>query len=140
MRLDAIVVAAAVPGLVRSDPHGTGITRVRETDGVSYGPAGAEITDARRWAGSGRCASRPPGRDVGSRRTREGHIQATGTDSPLRLQLPLTQARAGAGAKPEFGHMPPFAGAAAQVRTAGNSRPEGAPAADRDRVGPRVAG
>jgi hypothetical protein len=28
--------ASAVPGLVRSDPHGPGITRVRDEDGVRY--------------------------------------------------------------------------------------------------------
>jgi hypothetical protein len=37
---------AAVPGLVRSDPHGPGITRIRAEDGIRYlDPAGAEVTD-----------------------------------------------------------------------------------------------
>jgi len=34
MSLEASPLAAAVPGLVRIDPHGPGITRVLDTDGV----------------------------------------------------------------------------------------------------------
>ena len=47
MSLEASPLAAAVPGLVRSDPHGRGITRVREEGGFRYlDPSGNRITDA----------------------------------------------------------------------------------------------
>jgi DNA topoisomerase-1 len=38
--------ASAVPGLVRSDPHSPGITRVRDDDGIHYlDPSSVSITD-----------------------------------------------------------------------------------------------
>ena len=36
MSLEASSLAAAVPGLVRSDPHGPGMTRVRDEGGFRY--------------------------------------------------------------------------------------------------------
>src|SRR6266852_10000722 len=45
MSLEASSLAAAVSGLVRSDPHSPGITRVRGREGFRYrDPSGAEIT------------------------------------------------------------------------------------------------
>ena len=35
MSLEASPLAAAVPGLVRSDPHGPGMTRVRDEGGFA---------------------------------------------------------------------------------------------------------
>jgi DNA topoisomerase-1 len=41
----AVPAAAAVAGLVRVDPHGPGITRVRDRDGFGYpGPSGAPLS------------------------------------------------------------------------------------------------
>jgi DNA topoisomerase-1 len=46
MSLEAPSQAAAVSGLLRSDPHGPGITRARDGEAFRfYDPAGAEITD-----------------------------------------------------------------------------------------------
>jgi hypothetical protein len=46
MSLEASPLAAAVPGLVRSDPHGRGITRVRDDGGFRYlDPSGHQITE-----------------------------------------------------------------------------------------------
>ncbi len=46
MSPDGSALAAAVSGLVRSDPHGPGITRARSGDGFRYlDPPGAGITD-----------------------------------------------------------------------------------------------
>jgi DNA topoisomerase IB len=46
MSLD-VSAAAAVPGLVRSDLRGPGITRFRTRDGFRYrGLPGADVTDA----------------------------------------------------------------------------------------------
>ena len=71
MSLETSPLAAAVPGLVRSDPHGPGITRVRDEGGFRYlDPSGARSPTPPRWTGSGRCGSRPPGRTSGSRRIR----------------------------------------------------------------------
>ena len=47
MSLEASPLAAAVPGLVRSDPHRPGMTRVRDEGGFRYlDPSGAQMTDA----------------------------------------------------------------------------------------------
>src|SRR5258708_16533465 len=80
MSLEASSLAAAVPGLVRSDPHGPGITRVRDTDGVHYlDPADAEITDAATLDRIRALRIPPSWADVWISPDPAGHIQAAGT-------------------------------------------------------------
>ena len=91
MNPEASPLAAAVPGLVRSDPHGPGLTRVRDTDGVRYlDPAGAEITDAATLGRIQALRIPPAWADVWISPDPAGHIQATGTDSKGRLSISTT--------------------------------------------------
>ena len=80
-------LAAAVPGLVRSDPHGPGITRVKARDGVRYlDQAGAEISAPATLDRIQALRIPPAWADVWISPDPLGHIQATGTDSKGRLQ------------------------------------------------------
>ena len=119
MSLEASSLAAAVPGLVRSDPHGPGITRVRDTDGVRYlDPAGAEVTDAA-TLGRIRALRIPPAwADVWISPDPAGHIQATGTDSKGRLQYLYHRLWREQRDAQKFGHMLRFADALPRLRTA----------------------
>jgi len=119
MSLEASSLAAAVPGLVRIDPHGPGITRVRDTDGVRYlDPAGAEITDAA-TLGRIRALRIPPAwAEVWISPDPVGHIQATGTDSKGRLQYLYHQLWREQRDAQKFGHMLRFADALPRLRTA----------------------
>ena len=91
MSLEASPLAAAVPGLLRSDPHGPGMTRVRDEVGFRYlDPSGAQMTDA--WTLDRIRALRipPAWADVWISPDPLGHIQATGTDSKGRLSTSTT--------------------------------------------------
>ncbi len=134
--LEASSLAAAVPGLVRIDPHGPGITlgpghrwRSRYLD-----PAGAEITDATTL---GRIrALRYPARlggrlDLGGTRlaiSRPRHRQ----QGPAQHLYP--PALAGAARRHKFGHMLRFAEALPRLRTATTADLKGHRGLTRDRV------
>jgi DNA topoisomerase I len=119
MSLEASPLAAAVPGLVRIDPHGPGITRVRDADGVRYlDLAGAEITDTA-TLGRIRALRIPPAwADVWISPDPAGHIQATGTDSKGRLQYLYHRLWREQRDAQKFGHMLRFADALPRLRTA----------------------
>src|ERR1700744_5122629 len=90
--------ASAVAGLTRSDPHGPGISRVRDESGFRYrDPAGADITDAdvtsRATLDRIRALALPPAwTNVWISPDPLGHIQATGVDSAGRTQAPVVDA------------------------------------------------
>jgi DNA topoisomerase I len=111
--------AAAVPGLARSDPHGPGISRVRDKDGFRYlDPAGAEIGDAATLDRIGALRIPPAWADVWISPDPLGHIQATGTDSKGRLQYLYHQLWREQRDAQKFGHMLRFASALPGLRTA----------------------
>src|SRR6185312_4549449 len=105
--------------LVRIDPHGPGITRVRDTDGVRYlDPAGAEITDAATLDRIRALRVPPAWAEVWISPDPVGHIQATGTDSKGRLQYLYHQLWREQRDAQKFGHMLRFADALPRLRTA----------------------
>jgi len=111
--------AAAVPGLVRSDPHGPGITRVRAGDGFRYlDQAGAGISDAATLDRIRALRIPPAWADVWISPDPLGHIQATGTDSKGRLQYLYHQLWREQRDAQKFGHMLRFASALPGLRTA----------------------
>jgi DNA topoisomerase I len=80
-------LAAAVPGLTRSDPRGPGITREQSREGFRYrDPSGAEVTQREALARIGALAIPPAWADVWISPDPVGHIQATGVDSRGRTQ------------------------------------------------------
>jgi DNA topoisomerase I len=110
---------AAVPGLVRSDPHGPGITRVRDGDGFRYlDQAGAEISDEATLDRIRALRIPPAWADVWISPDPLGHIQATGTDNKGRLQYLYHQLWREQRDAQKFGHMLRFAGALPGLRTA----------------------
>ena len=112
-------MAAAVPGLVRSDLHDPGITRVRAADGFRYlDPAGAEIGDAATLDRIRALRIPPAWADVWISPDPLGHIQATGTDSMGRLQYLYHQLWREQRDAQKFGHMLRFASALPGLRTA----------------------
>jgi DNA topoisomerase I len=112
-------LAAAVPGLVRSDPHGPGITRVRAEDGFRYlDPAGAEVGDAATLDRIQALRIPPAWADVWVSADPLGHIQAMGTDSKGRLQYLYHQLWREQRDAQKFGHMLRFASALPGLRTA----------------------
>jgi DNA topoisomerase IB len=119
MSLEASSLAAAVSGLVRSDPHGPGITRARDRDGFRYrDPSGAEITQAQTLDRIRALRIPPAWKNVWISPDPLGHIQATGTDSRGRTQyLYHPQWREQRDAQ-KFGHMLRFASALPALRTA----------------------
>jgi DNA topoisomerase IB len=118
MSLDA-PSAAAVPGLVRTDLHQSGITREAGPAGTAYlGPDGALVTDAPALARIRSLAIPPAWRDVWISPDPLGHIQATGVDSRGRTQYryhPLWREQRDV---QKFTHMLRFAGALPALRTA----------------------
>src|ERR1700683_373124 len=111
--------AAAVPGLIRSDPHGPGITRVR--DGVSFryrDPAGAEVTSPETLRRIGALGIPPAWKDVWISANPLGHIQATGVDSRGRTQYRYHQVWREQRDAEKFAHMLRFAGALPELRAA----------------------
>jgi DNA topoisomerase I len=119
MSEEALPPAAAVPGLVRSDPHGPGITRIRAGDGFRYlDQAGAEISDAATLDRIRALRIPPAWADVWISPDPLGHIQATGTDSKGRLQYLYHQLWREQRDAQKFGHMLTFAGALPGLRAA----------------------
>jgi DNA topoisomerase-1 len=126
--------AAAVAGLIRSDPHGPGITRERDGGRFRYrDSAGALIADGEvltRVAG----LHIPPGwTDVWISPDPIGHIQATGVDSRGRTQYRYHQVWREQRDTQKFAHMLRFAGVLPALRSA-TVRDLGGRHLDRDRV------
>ena len=119
MSLDGSPLAAAVSGLVRSDPHGPGITRGRAQDGLRYaGPSGAGITEDETLERIRALRIPPAWENVWISPDPLGHIQATGVDSRGRLQYlyhPLWRQQRDA---QKFAHMLRFASALPALRDA----------------------
>jgi DNA topoisomerase IB len=119
MSLAAPSPAAAVQGLVRSDPHGPGITRERTGRGFRYlDPSGAEITEAETLDRIRALAIPPAWQDVWISADPLGHIQATGVDGKGRLQYRYHQLWREQRDAQKFAHMLRFAGALPALRTA----------------------
>jgi len=126
--------AAAVPGLLRSDPHGPGITRVRTGEGFRYSDAdGADVTDAETLARIRALAIPPAWQDVWISPEPLGHIQATGVDSRGRTQYRYHQLWREQRDAQKFEHMLRFAGALPVLRAA-TAEDLGRRELDRDRV------
>jgi DNA topoisomerase-1 len=111
--------AAAVPGLVRSDPHGPGITRERVPGGFRYrDPSGAQITQADVLERIRALRIPPAWESVWISPDPLGHIQATGADSRGRAQYLYHPTWREQRDVQKFGHMLRFAGALPALRTA----------------------
>ena len=110
---------AAVPGLVRSDTHDPGISRIRDGDGFRYlDQAGAQITDAATLERIRALRIPPAWADVWISPDPLGHIQATGNDSKGRLQYLYHQLWRQQRDAQKFGHMLRFASALPGLRAA----------------------
>ena len=116
MSLD--ISAAAVPGLVRSDLRGPGITRFKTREGFRYRDLpGTDVTDAETLLRIGALAIPPAWTSVWISPDPLGHIQATGVDSRGRTQYryhPLWREQRDA---QKFSHMLRFASALPALRT-----------------------
>jgi DNA topoisomerase I len=131
MSLDASRPAAAVAGLVRSDPHQPGITRQR---GPAYlDPAGAPVTDPAALARITALVIPPAWTGVWISPDPLGHIQATGVDRRGRTQYRYHQLWREQRDAQKFAHMLRFAGALPGLRTAAAADLERRDL-DRDRV------
>jgi DNA topoisomerase-1 len=118
MSLD-VSAAAAVPGLVRSDPRSPGITRSRTGEGFRYcDPSGTEVTDTETLVRLGALAIPPAWTSVWISPDPLGHIQATGVDSRGRTQYRYHQLWREQRDAQKFAHMLRFAGALPALRTA----------------------
>ncbi|HEY5353693.1 MAG TPA: DNA topoisomerase IB [Streptosporangiaceae bacterium] len=117
MSVDGSSLAAAVSGLARSDPHGPGITRVRDADGFRYrDPSGAELTGQQALQRIRALRIPPAWEDVWISPDPLGHIQVTGADSKGRLQYlyhPMWRAQRD---DQKFAHMLRFASALPALR------------------------
>ena len=119
MSLDVPPLAAAVSGLVRSDPHGPGITRVRGADGFRFcGPSGARITDGPTLERIRALRIPPAWENVWISADPLGHIQATGVDSKGRTQYEYHQLWREQRDAQKFSHMLRFASALPGLRMA----------------------
>jgi len=111
--------AAAIPGLVRSDPHGPGISRVRGQAGFRYlDPSGAEVTEARTLDRIRALRIPPAWTGVWISADPLGHIQATGVDAKGRTQYLYHQLWRDQRDAQKFSHMLRFATALPDLRTA----------------------
>ena len=111
--------AAATPGLIRSDPHGPGLSRVPGHAGFRYlGPSGAEITDAGTLDRIRALRIPPAWTGVWISAGPLGHIQATGVDSKGRTQYLYHQLWRDQRDAQKFAHMLRFATALPELRTA----------------------
>jgi DNA topoisomerase I len=134
MSADVASPAAAVPGLIRSDPHGPGIIRERSGGGFRYyDPSGAAITDPGTLHRIGALGIPPAWKDVWISPDPLGHIQATGTDSRGRTQYRYHEVWREQRDAQKFAHMLRFAGALPALRSA-TVRDLGGRHLDRDRV------
>jgi DNA topoisomerase I len=119
MSIETPSLTAAVSGLVRSDPHGPGITRARDGDGFVYcDPSGAEITDQQTLPRIRALRIPPAWENVWISADPLGHIQATGADSKGRTQYLYHQVWREQRDTQKFSHMLRFASALPGLRTA----------------------
>jgi DNA topoisomerase IB len=119
MSLETPSMAAAVPGLVRSDPHGPGVTRARDGEGFRFcGPSGPEITDQETMRRIRALRIPPAWENVWISADPLGHIQATGMDSKGRTQYVYHQRWREQRDAQKFSHMLRFASALPGLRTA----------------------
>jgi DNA topoisomerase IB len=119
MSLEASSLAAAVPGLVRSDPHGPGITRARDRQGIRYrDPSGVQITQAETLDRIRSLRIPPAWENVWIAPDPLGHIQATGMDSRGRTQYLYHRRWREQRDAQKFDHMLRFASALPALRTA----------------------
>jgi DNA topoisomerase I len=119
MSLETPPLAAAVSGLVRSDPHGPGITRARDGEGFRFcDPAGAKITDEQTLLRIRALRIPPAWENVWISADPLGHIQATGVDGKGRTQYLYHQMWREQRDAQKFSHMLRFAGALPGLRTA----------------------
>ncbi|HEX3711888.1 MAG TPA: DNA topoisomerase IB [Trebonia sp.] len=110
---------SAVAGLFRSDPHGPGISRVREAGGFTYrDPAGGDITDSATLDRIRALALPPAWTGVWISPDPLGHIQATGVDSRGRTQYRYHQLWRLERDAQKFQHMLRFADALPGLRAA----------------------
>jgi len=119
MSLEASSLAAAVSGLVRSDPQSPGITRVRGREGFRYrDPSGAEITQGEDLDRIRALRIPPAWENVWISPDPLGHIQATGVDSRGRTQYLYHRLWREQRDAQKFAHMLRFASALPALRTA----------------------
>jgi DNA topoisomerase IB len=119
MSAAALSLAAAVPGLMRSDPSGPGITRERSGEGFRYrDPSGAEVTQPEAVQRIGALAIPPAWTDVWISPDPWGHIQATGVDSRDRTQYRYHQQWREQRDAQKFLHMLRFASVLPALRAA----------------------
>ena len=119
MSTDLSPQAAAVHGLVRSDPHGPGITRRRGPAGVVYlDPSGAAVTEPDTLRRIRALAIPPAWTDVWISPDPLGHVQATGVDSRGRTQYRYHQLWREQRDEQKFAHMLRFADTLPALRTA----------------------
>jgi len=131
---DASLPAAAVPGLIRSDPHGPGITRERTSGGFRYrDSSGTEVRDPETMRRIAALGIPPAWNHVWISADPLGHIQATGIDSRGRIQYRYHQVWREQRDAQKFAHMLRFAGALPALRSA-TVRDLGSRHLDRDRV------
>jgi DNA topoisomerase I len=131
---DASLPAAAVPGLIRSDPHGPGINRERTSGGFRYrDSSGAEVSDPETMQRIAALRIPPAWNDVWISADPLGHIQATGVDSRGRTQYRYHQVWREQRDAQKFSHMLRFADALPALRSA-TVRDLGSRHLDRDRV------
>ena len=110
---------SAVPGLVRSDPRGPGISREREGTGWRYRDFdGAEVTDPATLGRIRELAIPPAWTKVWISPGPLGHIQATGTDSRGRTQYLYHRLWREQRDTQKFAHMLRFAAALPALRAA----------------------
>jgi DNA topoisomerase I len=110
---------SAVPGLTRSDPHGPGITRMRQGGSFGYrDPYGAVITDPQALDRIRALAIPPAWKDVWISADPRGHIQATGVDSRGRTQYRYHALWRQQRDSQKFEHMLRFAAALPALRAA----------------------
>src|ERR1700746_3583461 len=119
MSADVSSLAAAVPGLRRSDPHSPGITRERTTAGVRYrDPSGADITSVQTLRRIDALVIPPGWTDVWISPDPLGHIQATGIDSRGRTQYRYHESWREQRDAQKFEHMLRFTDALPALREA----------------------
>jgi DNA topoisomerase I len=134
MSAGASSLAAAVPGLIRSDPASPGISRERTSDGFRYyDPSGAGVTSSQTLQRIDALVIPPGWKDVWISPDPLGHIQATGVDSRGRTQYRYHQLWREQRDAQKFEHMLRFADALPALRAA-TVRDLGGRRLDRDRV------
>jgi DNA topoisomerase-1 len=119
MSVELASAAAAVAGLVRSDPHGPGIIRERSQGGFRYrNPSGEELTRGEALDRIRALGIPPAWENVWISADLLGHIQATGVDSRGRTQYLYHELWREQRDAQKFGHMLRFASALPALRAA----------------------